>query len=178
MKYKLVILVAALVCVCAACSPDTAGSDAEAADKVTASPPGHPSLVVGSVATTTEAGNKLTVISYRAPISLEGASPDPGSEFSVIEVEGCASSSSGRDLMHVGPTAFSLRLPDGTSVKPEVFADADATVKEPALQTMDPKPGTCDRGFVTFQTPRGASPELVVFEEQFVDATDLAWRVR
>jgi len=40
-------------------------------------------------------------------------------------------------------------------------------VKEAVLETMDPVPGQCERGFIVIQTPRGERPELVVFEEQF-----------
>ena len=80
--------------------------------------------------------------------------------------------------MHIGPTAFTLQLSnDGTRVEPEVFDDGNATVKEPALQTTDPSPGSCTRGFVTFQTPRGSGPDLITFEEQFVLEEPIAWKV-
>ena len=59
---------------------------------------------------------------------------------------------------------------------PEGFG-GEAKVKEPALRGMNPLPGECDRGFVTFQTPRGARPGLVLYEEQFVDKATVAWKV-
>lgn len=67
--------------------------------------------------------------------------------------------------MHVGSTAFVLRMPDGARVVLATDAE-ESGVKEPVLETMDPVPGQCDRGFVVFQTPRGERPEAVIFEEQ------------
>jgi hypothetical protein len=69
--------------------------------------------------------------------------------------------------MQIGPEAFVLRLSDGTRLQPE-GSDEKAKVKEPALQSMNPLPGECGRGFVTFQTPTGERPALVLYEEQFV----------
>ena len=178
-----VLVTLVLVSMLAACGPSAVGSSepdtaTEKAHKPTMSTAENPKLIVGDTAITTEAGNKLTVHSYESPLSLESSKPDSGFEFSAIDVEGCASPTSTRDLMHVGPVAFTLQLADGTRVKPEVFANKDAEVKEPALQTMDASPGECDRGFVTFQTPRGKRPELVIFEEQFVtNVPDIAWKI-
>jgi len=61
-------------------------------------------------------------------------------------------------------------------LQPEEFGE-DAKVKEPALQSMNPLPGECGRGFVTFQTPTGERPELVLYEEQFVLEDTIAWKV-
>ena len=151
MRRRFVVVMLGLMALSAACGPATLGSSevdgaTEESPKPTVSTAKDPTLVVGDTATTTEDGNKLTVHSYESPLSLGGSKPDPGSEFSAIEVEGCASPTSGRDLMHVGPVAFTLRMPDGTRVMPEVFANKDAEVEEPALQTMDAPPGKCDRG--------------------------------
>lgn len=183
MRRGFVLVMLVLVSMSAACGPGATGSGepdtaAYGTHRLTISTAENPKLTVGDTAITTEAGNKLTVHSYESSLSLEGAKPDPGFEFSAIDVEGCASPTSGRDLMHVGPVAFTLQMPDGTRVMPEVFANKNAEVKEPALQTMDAGPGTCDRGFVTYQTPRGERPELVIFEEQFVtNVPDIAWKV-
>lgn len=168
-----------------ACGINTVSStepETEAAKKPTTSPTispaENPKLVVGDTATTTEDGNTLTVRSYESSLTVEGAKPEPGSEFSAIDVEGCAMTSSGRDLMAIGPDAFTLRLQDGTRVKPDVFSDGDAPVKKPALQTMRTGGGSCPHGFVTFQIPRGERLNLVVFEEQFVSGmTTIAWKV-
>ncbi len=183
MRRGFVLVMLALVSMSAACGPGTADSAepdtaTEKAPKPTMSTAENPKLTVGDTAITTESGNKLTVHSYESPLSLEGSKPDPGFEFSAIDVEGCASQSSGDDLMHVGPNAFTLRLPDGTRIMPEAFTMPDAKVEDPALHTMDAGPGECDRGFVTFQTPRGQRPELVIFGEQFMGThPDLAWEI-
>lgn len=179
MKLGLVLVTLAVVSVSAACGPATAGSgrsEAEREHKFTVSEVKDPRLAVGDTATTTEEGNTLTVLSYESPLSVEGAKPDPGSAFSVIEVKGCDGPSSGRDLMARGPNAFTLRLPDGTHVQPEEFGE-EMGVKEPALGSMNPSPSGCERGFVTFQIPRDEKPELIVFDEQFVLKKAVAWKV-
>lgn len=167
MKRGLFLVSLLLVSTLGACGPADGGT-AEAGPKTAGEPASsgteNAGLVVGDTATTTEDGNTLTVFSYESPLSPEGsAEPRPGFEFSAIEAEGCASSSSGRDLMHVGSTAFVLRMPDGDRVMPTTDA-REVGVKEPVLETMDPVPGQCARGFVVFQTPRGERPESVVFE--------------
>ena len=181
MRQGLALILVLLASLSAACGIDTVSStesETEEAKKPTVSPVENPKLVVGDPATTTEDGNTLTVRSYEPSLSVEGAKPRPGFEFSAIDVEGCAVTSSGRDLMAIGPNAFTLRLPDGTRLKPEGFSDQDAPVKEPALQTMHTGGGTCPQGFVTFQVPRGEKPDLVVFEEPFVPEMPLiAWKV-
>ncbi|MBA3794370.1 MAG: hypothetical protein H0X19_09590, partial [Rubrobacter sp.] len=42
---------------------------------------------------------------------------------------------------------------------------------------MNPGPGECGRGFVTFQTPTGERPDLVLYDEQFVLKSTIAWKV-
>ena len=69
-----------------------------------------------------------------------------------------------------------LRLPDGTRLLPEGLEEG-TKVKEPALQSMNPLPGECGRGSVTFQTPRDERPEIVLYEEQFVLKDTIAWKV-
>lgn len=180
MRRGLVLILLVLALLSASCGINTVSStESETTKKLTNSPVENPKLVLGDTATTTEDGNTLTVLSYESSLSVESAKPEPGFEFSAIEVEGCAGSSSGEDLMHIGPAAFTLRLSDGgPDVKPEIFDDEDATVRKPALHTTDPPPGSCNRGFVTFQTPRGARPDLVSFEEQFATGEMVvAWKV-
>lgn len=179
MKRGLFLVAMALVAISAACGPGAArpvGSDAKATRGPTMSPVKDPKLVVGEKATTTKDGNTLIVLSYGSPVSLGDEEPERDSEFSVIKAEACASGSSGEDAMYVGSNAFTLRLPGGESVQPEGFL-ADAKVEQPNLQTMDPLPGECATGFVTFQTPRDERPELVVFKERFVLQPAIAWKV-
>lgn len=176
-KRGLVLVALALVLLSAACGPNAAaaGSGGEERRKITASPPEDPRLVVGDRATTDENGTTLAVLSYESPLTVEGAKPERGFEFSGIEVKGCAGPDSEQSLMHLGPIAFVLRTMDGDEIQPEGFSEG-VKVKQPALESMNPFPGECDRGFVTFQTPRGERPELVIYEEQFVLKNPLAWK--
>ncbi len=179
MKHVLVLVTLALVSLSAACGPTnaaTAGSDADGKRKVTSSPAKDPTLVLGDTATTADNGTTLAVLSYESPVTVKGAKPDRGFGFSGIEVKGCAGPDSENSLMHIGPAAFALRLQEGAVLQPEEFGE-DAKVKEPALQSMNPLPGECGRGFVTFQTPTGERPELVLYEEQFVLENTIAWKV-
>lgn len=179
MRQVLVLITLALVSLSAACGPDTAasaGSSTEEKQKVTASPAKDPRLVVGDTATTASNGTTLAVLSYESPSTVRGARPEQGFEFSSVEIKGCAGPNSENSLMHIGPGAFVLRLQDGTPLPPEEFGEK-AKVKEPALQSMNPLPGECGRGFVTFQTPRDERPELVLYDEQFVLKNTIAWKV-
>ena len=179
MRYVLVLIALALVSLSTACGPSsaaTAGSDADGKHKVTSSPAKDPTLVLGDTATTADNGTTLAVLSYESPVTVKGAKPDRGFEFSGVEAKGCAGPDSENSLMHIGPGAFELRLQDGSRLPPEEFG-GDAKVKEPALQSMNPLPGECGSGFVTFQTPTGERPELVLYEEQFVLEDTIAWKV-
>jgi len=151
----------------------------ETAHKVTVSMAEDPKLAVGDTATITESGNKLTVHSYESSLTSKGSSkPDSGFEFSAIEAEGCADSSSGKDQMAISPNAFILRLADGTPVRPTAFYGEGAAVRKPALMTMDPEPGTCTRGFITYQTPRDERPKIITFEDPFTtDAPGISWEI-
>jgi hypothetical protein len=179
MRYVLVLISLALVSLSAACgssSAATAGADADGKHKVTSSPAKDPRLVLGDTATTADNGTTLAVLSYESPVTVRGAKPDRGFAFSGLEVKGCAGPDSENSLMHIGPGAFELQLQDGSRLPPEEFG-GDAKVKEPALQSMNPLPGECGSGFVTFQTPTGERPELVLYEEQFVLKSTIAWKV-
>jgi hypothetical protein len=67
-------------------------------------------------------------------------------------------------------------MPDGTRLQPEEFGEK-SKIREPALESMNPGPGECGRGFVTFQTPTGERPDLVLYDEQFVLKSTIAWKV-
>ena len=181
MKYGLVLVTVLFAAFLRGCGPTGDGS-AEAETVKGSSRPAMESgdLTLGEAAITTEDGNTLTVSSYESPLSPAGSSkPRPGFEFSAIEVEGCSSPSSGRDLMAVGSAAFGLLMPDGDRVLPATNAE-ETGVREPILQTMDPFPGQCEGGFVVFQTLQGERPEFIVFEEQFKsedEAPPIRWMV-
>lgn len=177
MRHVLVVVTLALASLSVACG--TAASTGPGPDdkyKVTSSPARDPRLVLGDTATTADNGTTLTVLSYESPSMVKGATPGRGFEFSGVEVKGCAGPDSENSLMHIGPGAFELRMPDGSRLQPEDFG-GEAKVREPALQSMNPLPGECGRGFVTFQTPRDQRPELVLYEEQFVLEDPIAWKV-
>jgi hypothetical protein len=179
MRHVLVLVTLALASLSVACDASTAastGPDEDEKYKVTSSPARDPRLVLGDTATTADNGTTLTVLSYESPSAVKGARPERGFEFSGIEVKGCAGPDSENSLMHIGPGAFALRMPDGTRLQPEEFGEK-AKVREPALESMNPGPGECGRGFVTFQTPTGERPELVLYEEQFVLEDLIAWKV-
>ncbi len=172
------LALAALVSISVACGPDppaSAGTDDEK-QKVTASPAKDPGLVLGDTATTDGNGTTLTVLSYESRVAVKNAEPERGFEFSGIEVKGCAGPNSENSLMHIGPGAFALRMPDGTPLLPEEFGEK-AKAERPALESMNPLPGECGRGFVTFQTPTGERPELVLYDERFVLKKSIAWKV-
>ncbi len=181
MKHWLVLVSLLLVPVLGGCSFAGGGSTAAGTAEASGQPATeNAELVVGDTATTTEDGNTLTVFSCESPLPPTNSS-EPGLDFdfSAIEVEGCASSSSGRNLMHVGSPAFVLQMPDGDRILPVKEAQ-ETGVKEAVLETVDPVSDQCERGFVVFQTPRGERPEFVVFEEQFKterEAPPIRWAV-
>ena len=188
MKRGLVLLALVLVPILGACGPQSSGSaetTVTATEKVSGSEgargsgKGAIALDVGETATTTKAGNMLTVLSYESPLPPAGSSrPEPGFEFSAVEAEGCASRATENYRMTVGPSGFTLEMPDGTRLRPDVRME-DMTVKEPALMTAEPGLGECRRGFVLFQTPEGERPELVIFEDPLTTETPVVrWKLQ
>lgn len=159
-----------------ACGTPSGGAG-EAAKKPTRSPVGNPSLTVGDTAVVERNGTELTVHSYESPLpSAESSERNPGFEFSAIEVEECASTSSGGNSMVVTPNAFILGLPGGARATPEV-STANLGLKKPVLQSMDPAPGDCERGYIIYQMPRGERPETVIFKDTLILARTIAWKV-
>ena len=188
MKRGLVLLALVLMPILGACGPQGGGS-AETTDvTVTEKVPGSEgpqdsgkgviALDLGETATTTKAGNRLTVLSYESSVPPAASSrPEPGYEFSVVEAEGCASQATENYRMYVGPAGFTLQMPDGTRLRPDVRME-DMTVKEPALMSTEPVLGECLRGFVVFQTPEGERPELVIFEDPLTTETPvIEWKL-
>ena len=188
MKRGLVLLALVMVPMLGACGPGIGGSAETTAAKVTEKVPGSEgpegtrkgtiALAVGETATTTKAGNMLTVHSYESPVAPAGSSrPEPGHEFSAVEAEGCASQATENYRMVVGPSGFALEMPDGARLRPDVRME-NMTVKEPALMSAEPGLGECRRGFDVFQTPEGERPELVIFEDPLTTETPVVtWKV-
>ena len=178
------LVLVALVLVLGACGSAGGGDQAETVTVIKTVPADEgsgraeegPELTLGETFTTSGAGNEMTVLSYESPLpGVESSRPDPGFEFSAIEIEGCASRDPDNYRMLVGPGSFSLQMPDGARVQP--VAGGDATrVTERALETMEPVLGGCERGLIVFQTPEGERPELVLFRDQFTtDAMSAGW---
>lgn len=188
MKHVLVLLALLLVLILGACGPGGGGSGETPEVKATEKVPGSEgprgtgkgaiALDIGETATTTKAGNMLTVHSYESSLRPAGSSrPEPGYEFSAIEAEGCASLATENYRMFVGPSGFALHMPDGTHLQPDVRME-DMTVREPALMSAEPGLGECRRGFVVFQTPEGERPELVTFEDPLTTETPVVmWKL-
>lgn len=181
-RLGLVLVVLLLASVLTACDPgpvNEVGADPKPAKKPTHSPVDSPRLVVGDTAVLEESlQTELTVYSYESPLSSMGnAKPEPGFEFSAAEVEGCASLSSSGDPMIITPNAFTLRLPGGDTVLPEEITGEGPVERKPVLQSMDPSPGECERGYVIYETPRGEKAELVVFEDTLTETQAIAWKV-
>jgi hypothetical protein len=183
-----VLVLVVLVLVFGACGPAGGGDQAETVTVIKTVPADEgsgrakeegPELALGETFTTSGAGNEVTVLSYESPLTPAGSSrPDPGFEFSAVEVEGCASRDPDNYRMMVGPASFSLQMPDGARVQPETGGDV-ARVTERALVTMEPVLGGCESGFVVFQTPEGERPEIVLFEDQFTttDSMSAGWTI-
>ncbi len=183
-----VLVLVVLVLVFGACGPAGGGDQAETVTVIKTVPADEgsgrakeegPELALGETFATSGAGNEVTVLSYESPLTPAGSSrPDPGFEFSAVEVEGCASRDPDNYRMMVGPASFSLQMPDGARVQPETGGDV-ARVTERALVTMEPVLGGCESGFVVFQTPEGERPEIVLFEDQFTttDSMSAGWTI-
>ena len=123
-------------------------------------------LTVGDTAVTA-AGNEITVYSYESVPPTDVWQPEPGSEFAVIDVEGCADPHS-EAAAGLNPFDFGLQMPDNTRLQPDVG------VKEPPLNDTTLPPGDCVRGYVTFQVPEGEPPKNVVYTASSI----IKWAVR
>ncbi len=175
----IVLLLASILMACDPGPVNEVGAEAETAKKPTHSPVESPRLVVGDTAVLEESSQtELTVYSYESPLPPRGPEePEPGFEFSAAEVEGCASLASLRDPMIITPSAFTLRLPGGDTVLPEEITGEGPGGRKPVLQSMDPSPGECERGYVIYETPKDETASLVVFEDTLTETQAIAWKV-
>lgn len=115
-------------------------------------------LVVGDKASI-ESGGSLTVYTFESPAaSSEYIEPDPGKEYSAIEVEWCAGLSRGEELERVRSHYLELQMPDNTRASPR-----GNRIREPYLPDTMLLPDDCVRGWITFQTPKGVKPAFVMF---------------
>ena len=109
-------------------------------------------------------GDTVQVHSYASDIAASNpfSEAQPGKSFSAIDVEACA----GRQRSDggvVNPFQFTLLMPDGSRVQTSI------PVKDPGLNVVPLDPGTCTRGFVTYETTIGARPTVVVWETTGID---------
>lgn len=109
-------------------------------------------------------GDTVTLYSYTSPAQAthpEVWTPSPGSQYAVIDVEGCGGTQAvpdaqGESLTSVfSPDFFALQMPDNTRLEPTVG------VVEPALEAVDIPAGKCVRGNVSFEVPQGVTPKSI-----------------
>ena len=125
---------------------------------------------LGSTLTVTPGDHKITVYTYRSPVTSDNrfVQPKAGNVFAAIEVQQCAGPSGDR----FGPNRFDweLAMPDNTRLEPGL-----SSVVEPQLGSSPLGPGDCIRGWVSFEVPSGATPRHVVYNEVTTGAAK--WRV-
>lgn len=104
----------------------------------------------------TRDGGTVSVLTYQQPLPPEVLEPDPGMEFSAVEVEVCAGPGGGR---RATAEAFEVEMPDGARRRRAFFGP-----KEPALAEGRLEARECRRGWVNFEVPEDERPRFVVFE--------------
>lgn len=120
-------------------------------------PASTPEFGVGD---TLDAGSlELTLHAYDAAVSAssEFLSPEPGSVFAAIDVEGCTDANL-TGSASLNPFDFRLQLPDNQRLNSSIAA------VEPSLNHTELLADDCVRGFVTFQVPEDIVPQYVVYE--------------
>lgn len=124
---------------------------------------------LGSTLTVTPGDHKITVYTYRSPVSSDNRfiQPKAGFVFASIDIQHCAGPTGDR----LGPNRFDweLAMPDNTRLRP------GSTVAEPQLGASPLGPNDCIRGWVSFEVPSGATPRHVVYNE--VTSGGAKWRV-
>jgi hypothetical protein len=104
-------------------------------------------------------GGKVTVYSYEQPatgISQYVTPQTPGSEFSAVDAEVCATATGG---LYGQPSDFALQFPDNTERQ-------SSYGKQPDLSGRQLGAGDCARGWVTFEVPAGQRPSVVTYRVQ------------
>lgn len=103
-----------------------------------------------------------TAETFQSPDQYE--QPKAGNRFFTIDTEECAGAKS--ENVSSNPFNYALQMPDNTRV------EAGISAREPALHSAQLAPGDCVRGWVTFEIPKDAKPNFVIF------ATGLYLRAR
>jgi len=123
----------------------------------TPTPPASSARPLGTPATVP--GGTVTVYSYEQPatgISQYITPQTPGSEFSAVDAEMCATGSAG---LYASSGDIGLQFPDNTE-RQSTYG------KQPDLSGRQLGAGDCTRGWVTFEVPRGQRPSVVTYRVQ------------
>ena len=131
---------------------------------------------------------EITVHDVEFPVSAQlltpGTAPAKGNRFGALDLEVC---SNGSPLPSGAPGRYSttefwiieawIGSPDEGPVQFSVGNSTDAVVREPSLsdaQLAEVADGTCERGWLTFELPRGTKIGRVAYAPW--QATPLMWR--
>jgi hypothetical protein len=86
--------------------------------------------------------------------------PDP--EWAVLEVRTCADADSTNVMVAQSP--WTLRLADGTKVKPLGLSGYDVPAPAYPVSGAAVRPGDCLRGKITFGLAKGSRPDRIVYD--------------
>ncbi len=131
---------------------------------------------------------EITVHAVEFPVSAKSLTPETapakGNQFGALDLEVC---SDGSPLPDGAPGRYSatefwiieawIGGPDDGPVQYSVGNSTDAVVREPSLsdaQLAEVADGTCERGWLTFELPRGTKIGRVAYTPW--QATPLMWR--
>jgi hypothetical protein len=108
---------------------------------------------------------RLNAVTPDAPPLDEFSTPEPGSSFTVLDVEQCA----GDDSLPTNPLYWSAQLDDGTMV--------EATIGAQGFETITLASGGCQRGDVVVTVPDGRTVTSVVLTNEILVETG-RWQVQ
>jgi hypothetical protein len=128
---------------------------------------------------------EITVHEVGFPVRASGAKPAKGNDFGVLDLEVC---SNGAPLPDDAPGRYTASEfwiiekwtggPDEGPMHFSIENSTDAVIREPRLseaQLADVAEGTCERGWMTFELPRGTQIGRVAYQPWL--ATPFMWRV-
>lgn len=127
----------------------------------------------------------VTVHKVEFPLRVPGAAPTKGNQFGALELEVC---SNGAPLPDDAPGRYSasefwiietwIGSPDEGPVQFSVGNSTDLPVREPSLSESRMAmmvDGTCERGWLTFELPRGTRIGRVAYQPWM--GTPITWRM-
>ncbi|RFU40484.1 hypothetical protein DZF91_16830 [Actinomadura logoneensis] len=144
-----------------------------------ASPSAPAALQLGTpgTAATPYVAASVTALTYRQPLPGRRL-PRTGFEWAGAEVETCMKRSA-NPAATVAVQAWSLRLPDGSTVQPE---EPPATDYEVTLYPVNPRKlpaGACVRGWAVFEVPGKVRASGVVYKARESDSpiAPITWAI-